>query len=515
MLGENPTSIATAWSMVGAGVANAVRRIDSTKTGSSTLAMSYDESGNMVSQTDSSKHIEKDIEVDSQDRIVRVRNGANHAIMGEYVYDEGGFRVRKSARFAKAGLTQDVEILYPSKFYGLEYASETNTLSAVNNIYLNGVRIAALNEGGGTAYYLTDQVDSVSTVLDEDGKTLSRIQYQPYGETFVHKGDTDFSPKYNSQELDKETNFYFYNARYYDPAIARFTSADTVIDGQWDTQGWNRYTYVKGNPIRYKDPTGHSGQGLPKSPMGIERQYQKPRVLPDAPAEKSPQSAQTPGSGTDRTGIDIGAPTDEEGGISYNDVSKGIHLGLDLLGFVPGFGIVFDGINAAYLAAEVILGVGDATWGDVGIAALAMVPVFGDAAAAGKLGYKVGKEALEHVDDAAKAAEAVTKGSDELAEGVAKNWKPPATEKHHTIPREIQKNLPDNVRSNPDIRGRKGLPNLKEIPYGKHREIHEGPGGGHYNERFKEEIEKRGGAENMTADDITRIRDDLVKEFNL
>jgi hypothetical protein len=32
---------------------------------------------------------------------------------------------------------------------------------------------------------------------------------------------------------------------------------DTVIDGQLDTQGWNRYMYCRGNPIRYNDPTGH------------------------------------------------------------------------------------------------------------------------------------------------------------------------------------------------------------------------------------------------------------------
>ncbi|TGK27588.1 RHS repeat-associated core domain-containing protein [Leptospira gomenensis] len=100
-------------------------------------------------------------------------------------------------------------------------------------------------------------MDSVSHVLDDEGNTLSRIQYLPYGETFVHKGDTNFSPKYNSQELDRESGFYFYNARYYDPGIARFTSADTIIDGEFDTQGWNRFSYVKGNPIGAKDPTGH------------------------------------------------------------------------------------------------------------------------------------------------------------------------------------------------------------------------------------------------------------------
>ncbi|EMO83529.1 RHS repeat-associated core domain-containing protein, partial [Leptospira santarosai] len=99
--------------------------------------------------------------------------------------------------------------------------------------------------------------------LDDEGNTLSQIQYQPYGETFVQRGDLNFSPKYNSQELDRESGFYFYNARYYDPGIARFTSADTIIDGEFDTQGWNRFSYVKGNPIGAKDPSGHLGQLIP------------------------------------------------------------------------------------------------------------------------------------------------------------------------------------------------------------------------------------------------------------
>ncbi|WP_155722156.1 RHS repeat-associated core domain-containing protein, partial [Leptospira santarosai] len=164
----------------------------------------------------------------------------------------------------------NVEILYPSKFYGLEFIESENVITSVNNVYLNGVRIAAMNEAGALAYYLTDQVDSVSHVLDDEGNTLSQIQYQPYGETFVQRGDLNFSPKYNSQELDRESGFYFYNARYYDPGIARFTSADTIIDGEFDTQGWNRFSYVKGNPIGAKDPTGHDACTTSRTPCKTE-----------------------------------------------------------------------------------------------------------------------------------------------------------------------------------------------------------------------------------------------------
>ncbi|EKP87288.1 RHS repeat-associated core domain protein [Leptospira interrogans serovar Grippotyphosa str. 2006006986] len=155
--------------------------------------------------------------------------------MGSYWYDESGFRIRKSSLEPKNNVFSNVEILYPSKFFGLEFIESENVISSVNNVYLNGVRIAALNEAGALAYYLTDQVDSVSTVLDDEGNTLSLMQYLPYGETFVQRGDLNFSPKFNSQELDRESGFYFFNARYYDPGIARFTSADTIIDGELDT----------------------------------------------------------------------------------------------------------------------------------------------------------------------------------------------------------------------------------------------------------------------------------------
>jgi RHS repeat-associated protein len=47
------------------------------------------------------------------------------------------------------------------------------------------------------------------------------------------------------------------NARLYDNQIGRFLSADTIIQAPNDSQSYNRYSYVRNNPLMYTDPSGH------------------------------------------------------------------------------------------------------------------------------------------------------------------------------------------------------------------------------------------------------------------
>jgi hypothetical protein len=51
-----------------------------------------------------------------------------------------------------------------------------------------------------------------------------------------------------------------YNARYYDPWLGRFVSADTVVPEYANPQAWNGYSYALNNPLRYVDPTGHQDE---------------------------------------------------------------------------------------------------------------------------------------------------------------------------------------------------------------------------------------------------------------
>ncbi|MFC1669388.1 SpvB/TcaC N-terminal domain-containing protein [Spirochaetota bacterium] len=252
---------------------HAVKRIDSTKDGSNRFEMNYDSVGNMIYQEDNVKDKRKSIKYDSRNRMIIVSDPDTLTDVGEYFYDDQGFRVRKLARKMVDGNERKLEVLYPSMYFGIEKVMDLSdtelSSSSINNIYLNGIRIATIDSGGAARYYLTDQVDSVKVVVDDAGDAVKRFEYLPYGEEWFSEGDLDHAPKYNSQELDEETNFYYYNARHYDPEIGRFVTADNVIDGEYDTQGWNRFAYVKGNPIVYKDPTGHNTESRGGFVLGL------------------------------------------------------------------------------------------------------------------------------------------------------------------------------------------------------------------------------------------------------
>gem|GEM_PF-834735 len=246
---------------------HAATSIDTTAQGSERFTMEYDASGNMIHQHDAQKSKSKTMDYDASNRIRKVTDGTNQ-VVGEYYYDDQGFRVRKVSRRTVAGEDRQIEVLYPSMYFGIEKqytaggAEIEESHCAVNNVYLNGVRVAVVAPSGQALYYLTDQVDSVKVVVNDSGLPIKRFEYLPYGETWFEEGEGSHAPKYNSQELDLETGYYFYNARHYDPEISRFVTADNVIDGEFDTQGWNRYSYTKGNPIIYKDPSGHLVQEL-------------------------------------------------------------------------------------------------------------------------------------------------------------------------------------------------------------------------------------------------------------
>jgi RHS repeat-associated protein len=73
------------------------------------------------------------------------------------------------------------------------------------------------------------------------------------------------------QQMDA-TGLIHMGARLYDPVLARFIQADSIVPDGGDLQSLNRYTYVSNNPLAYTDPTGHWGaqqQGYLRTTVAI------------------------------------------------------------------------------------------------------------------------------------------------------------------------------------------------------------------------------------------------------
>jgi len=110
-------------------------------------------------------------------------------------------------------------------------------------------------------WFTSDHLGSSAFVTDGSGVAIQHLEYMAFGEVFVDQRRTGFGTpyKFNAKELDCESGYYYYSARYYDPRMARFLSVDPLAG---EMPEWSSYTYTFNNPLRYIDPTGMGPEDL-------------------------------------------------------------------------------------------------------------------------------------------------------------------------------------------------------------------------------------------------------------
>ncbi|WP_310591154.1 RHS repeat-associated core domain-containing protein, partial [Prevotella disiens] len=81
------------------------------------------------------------------------------------------------------------------------------------------------------------------------------IEYVPFGEVFIEERNNTWNTPYlfNAKEFDEETGMYYYGARYYEPRLSLWMSADPKQDKYPNVSS---YCYVMDNPIKLIDPDG-------------------------------------------------------------------------------------------------------------------------------------------------------------------------------------------------------------------------------------------------------------------
>ena len=90
----------------------------------------------------------------------------------------------------------------------------------------------------------------------------AEYKYDAWGKCVVTEVDNsgigDINPiRYRGYYYDKETALYYLNARYYDPEVGRFISADSTQYLEPNTvNGLNLYAYCGNNPVINVDPSG-------------------------------------------------------------------------------------------------------------------------------------------------------------------------------------------------------------------------------------------------------------------
>jgi RHS repeat-associated protein len=217
----------------------------------------YDGNGSMKTRTVGSTS--QTLQYDENGRLDKVKVGGS--AQAEFLYDADGNRVRA----IQGGV---------STFYVGDY--EWVSSSDWKRNYRVAGMLVAVDDGGDLWWTMDDHLGSTGAQYKVSGNQVLRQRYDPWG--LIRDTDglvTDIG--YTSQRLDQATGLMYYQARYYDPMIGRFTSADTIIPDIEVGQDWNRYTYVRNNPLLYTDPTGHWCV-LGKNPDGSCRGANKVRA---------------------------------------------------------------------------------------------------------------------------------------------------------------------------------------------------------------------------------------------
>ena len=223
---------------------------------------SYDANGNMITRNGASVGWRSD-------NLPSVINAAGYS--AQFDYGPDGQRWRQVSSYASGNETT----IYVAGL--LEKLTTPVRTHWKHLIPTPSGQVQHLRRSDGTSetlYLPTEHLGSVDAVLDAGGAVLARPSFTAWGAR--RSSSWSGAPSSGEWQAIANTNRRGYtgheqldnvmlvhmNGRVYDPAIGRFLSADPYIDCEQDTQGWNRYSYVKGGVLRYTDPSGYKADDL-------------------------------------------------------------------------------------------------------------------------------------------------------------------------------------------------------------------------------------------------------------
>jgi RHS repeat-associated protein len=228
----------------------------------------YDNNGNMVSQTNKASGEVELYTWTSENQLVRIEKKPslleNATSVIQYEYDVFGRRIYKNIDGLERSYIYDREDIL-AIFEKQEDGSFNLAMK-----YLHGPGIDEPIKGFGRDFNETYYADGLGSIVkvERDNGEFFNLVYDSFGRMTVfdkeHQKvtlgkDSLLTYGYTGREIDAESGFNYYRARYYSPEIGRFVSEDPILHSKGEL---NSYRYVLNSPHKFVDPTGESFMGV-------------------------------------------------------------------------------------------------------------------------------------------------------------------------------------------------------------------------------------------------------------
>ena len=208
-------------------------------------AFEYDADGHMRNDEQGRR-----LSYDSQGRLLEVKEADNEQLVSRYRYD--GHNHLISVREG-----QQEETLRYYEGYTLSHTLQGNTHT---QYFFHGdlpLGEQQLHTHERTILLLTDA--SPSVIGESLQGKLHTVVYNAYGERSSAEELTTLLA-FNGEVREATSGWYLLGRGYraYNPGLMRFHSPDSL--SPFGSGGLNPYTYCLGNPITFRDPSGHRGE---------------------------------------------------------------------------------------------------------------------------------------------------------------------------------------------------------------------------------------------------------------
>ena len=180
-----------------------------------------------------------------------------------WLYDDAGTKLRTLHRVASVPVavpgSQGPALTETVTDYCAGFVYEDSLLTRIN---LDGAYLSYTGADGSRLsapeyhFYMRDHLGNNRVDVAADGRICQMTDYYPYGLPMASSRNAAAQRwLFGGKELDRISglDLYDFEARAYDPALARFTSPDRL---QEKKSFISPYLYCRSNPIMFVDPTG-------------------------------------------------------------------------------------------------------------------------------------------------------------------------------------------------------------------------------------------------------------------